>query len=74
MIKTLTPIGNSLGLIIDKAILELLKIDRNTKLEVTTDGKGLHIRPVSEDHHERVMAAARRVMTVHAEDLRKLAE
>ena len=46
MIKTLTSIGNSLGLIIDKPILELLKIDKDTQLEVVTDGQGLIIRPL----------------------------
>jgi antitoxin component of MazEF toxin-antitoxin module len=45
MIKTLTPIGNSLGLIIDRPILNLLNIDRDTALEISTDGKTLTIRP-----------------------------
>ncbi len=48
MIKTLTAVGNSLGLIIDKPILELLGIDKDTRLEVRTDGEGLIIRPVRE--------------------------
>jgi len=45
MIKTLTPIGNSLGLIIDRPILNLLNIERDTELEITTDGETLIIRP-----------------------------
>jgi pSer/pThr/pTyr-binding forkhead associated (FHA) protein len=49
MIKTLTAIGNSLGIIIDKPILELLNIDKDTPLEVRTDGAGLIIRPVHDD-------------------------
>lgn len=48
MIKKLTPIGNSLGLIIDRPILGLLDIDRDTELEITTDGKTLMIQPVRE--------------------------
>jgi len=48
MIKTLTPIGNSLGLIIERPILNLLDIDRDTELEITTDGKTLMIQPVRE--------------------------
>ena len=47
MIKTLRPVGNSLGLIIDRPILELLGIDRQTRLRVTTDGKVLYIEPVA---------------------------
>jgi len=46
MIKKLTPIGNSLGLIIDRPILGLLDIDRDTELEITTDGDTLMIQPV----------------------------
>jgi len=48
MIKKLTPIGNSLGLIIDRPILNLLDIDRDTELEITTDGETLMIQPVRE--------------------------
>jgi antitoxin MazE len=49
MIKTLRPVGNSLGLIIDRPILELLGIDRQTQLRVTTDGKILYIEPIARD-------------------------
>ncbi|MFQ5582629.1 MAG: AbrB/MazE/SpoVT family DNA-binding domain-containing protein [Mariprofundaceae bacterium] len=48
MVKYLTPIGNSFGLIIDRPILNLLQIDRDTELEVSTDGKSLTIRPIRE--------------------------
>ena len=45
MVKTLTKHGNSYALIIDKPILELLKIDPDTPLELTTDGTSLLVRP-----------------------------
>lgn len=45
MVKKLTKHGNSLALIIDKPILDLLKIDSDTPLEVSTDGKQLIIAP-----------------------------
>ena len=45
MVKKLTKHGNSLALVIDRPILELLKIDQETPLEVTTDGKKLTIAP-----------------------------
>lgn len=48
MIKNLTAIGNSLGVIIDKPILELLNITKDTLLDVRTDGDGLIIRPIRE--------------------------
>jgi antitoxin component of MazEF toxin-antitoxin module len=44
--KRLTAIGNSLGLVIEKPILDLLDINRETELEMTTDGKRLMIEPV----------------------------
>ena len=46
MIKKLTAIGNSLGIIIERPILELLAIEKDTLLEVTTDGTALILRPV----------------------------
>jgi len=54
MIKTLRPVGNSLGLIIDRPILELLGIDRQTQLRVTTDGKVLYIEPVARDGYNEI--------------------
>ncbi|MDD5307025.1 MAG: AbrB/MazE/SpoVT family DNA-binding domain-containing protein [Deltaproteobacteria bacterium] len=73
MVKTLTAIGNSLGLIIDKPILDLLHIDRDTRLEIDTDGEALVIRPVREKHGRRVRGAAKRMMDAHDTALRKLA-
>lgn len=46
MRKNLSAIGNSLGLVIEKPILELLGITRDTELEVTTDGTRLIVEPV----------------------------
>ncbi len=46
MIKTLTKCGNSRALIIDKGVLDLLKITDDTPLEISTDGKKLIIVPM----------------------------
>lgn len=47
MTKKLVKHGNSLALILDKPVLELLKIQEDTLLEIETpDGKMLQIRPV----------------------------
>ena len=48
MKKKLTQIGNSLAVVIDKPILELLKIDKDTVLELSTQNGGLVISPVRE--------------------------
>ena len=45
MIKKLTKHGNSLALIIDRPILDLLKIDPETPLDVSTDGRQLIVAP-----------------------------
>jgi hypothetical protein len=49
MIKALRPVGNNLGLIIDRPILDLLGIDRRTQLRLGTDGKVLTIEPIARD-------------------------
>ena len=46
MAKKLTRHGNSMALVLDKPVLELLHIDANTPLEIVTDGTALVITPV----------------------------
>lgn len=74
MIKRLTAVGNSLGLIIERPILELLDIDKETPLEVRTDGEALIIRPQRKNRSARLKAAAERTMDAHDETMRKLAK
>ena len=73
MIKKLSAVGNSLGLIIERPILDLLDITKDTDLEVTTDGEALIIRPVKISKKERIRAAAKRMIKAHDETLKKLA-
>jgi antitoxin MazE len=76
MIKRLTRVGNSQALVIDKPILDLLGITMETDLEITTDGKGLHIVPrvTESDRRRRIKAAADQVMTKHRKTFEKLAK
>lgn len=74
MIKKLSPVGNSLGLIIDRPILELLDITKDTPLEVKTDGEALIIRPAKLTKKARIRASAQRMIEAHEETLRKLAK
>lgn len=46
MVKKLTKTGNSLALVLDKPILDRVKIDASTPLEVSTDGEVIVISPV----------------------------
>ena len=53
MIKKLTRHGNSLALVIDKGVLDLLNIDDKTPLDISTDGKMLLISPVRDEKRRR---------------------
>ena len=74
MLKKLSAVGNSLGLIIERPILDLLDISKDTLLEVKTDGEALIIRPAKLGKKERIRASTKRMMAVHEETLRKLAK
>jgi antitoxin component of MazEF toxin-antitoxin module len=51
MVKKLTKVGNSLALVIDKSILDLLNITADTPLRVsTTNGRSLQITPDLPEH------------------------
>lgn len=58
MIKTLSKHGNSLALVIDRSILDLLKIDEKTPLDISTDGSALIVAPVSDDKRRKKFEAA----------------
>ena len=74
MIKRLTLHGNSLALIIEKAILEILHIRKDTPLEIATDGKNLIISPVQDANKEKkVKMALAKVNKRHVKTLRTLA-
>ena len=74
MIKKLTTHGNTAALIIDKPILDLLKINMETPLEIVTDGKNLIISPVVDTSHEKVVQESLdKVNDRHEKTLKKLA-
>jgi antitoxin MazE len=75
MLKKLVSHGNSAALIIDRPILDLLKVDMNTPLEITTDGKNLIISPIKDEKRQRkFQAALEKVNQGHEATLRKLAK
>lgn len=75
MIKRLTKHGNSLALVIEKPILDLLKIDAETPLEVSTDGSSLTLVPVTDaKRREKFEAALSRTNRRYGKVLKKLAE
>ena len=75
MIKKLVSHGNSAALIIDKPILDLLNVDMDPPLEVTTDGKNLIISPIeTATKRKKFKFALDKVNRLHGKALRKLAE
>ena len=75
MRKNLTVIGNSLGIIIEKPILDLLGIGKETQFEMITDGQRLILEPVETvEKVDKIKEATRRVMKNHDETLRELAK
>ena len=57
-----------------KPILEFLDIDRETELDMRTDGERLIIEPVRSARRAKVKAAAQRAMAAHDATLGKLAK
>lgn len=73
MRKKLSTVGNSFGLVIEKPILELLKIDRDTELEMSTDGNRLIIEPIRSEK-KGLRSSAEKIMKKHDSPFRKLAK
>ncbi len=76
MPKKLVKHGNSRAIVIDKAILELLKIDDETELELSTDGRSLAITPVGEadERRARLSRISERLISENESLLRRLAQ
>ena len=75
MRKSLTMIGNSMGIIIDKPILDLLGISRESEVEITTDGRRLIIEPAEKTGDTvEVRKLSKKVLKTHSKTFRKLAE
>jgi len=75
MTKKLIRHGNSAALVLDKAILELLNVQMDTPLEVTTDGKNIIISPLATEKAEATLLdALEKINRKHRSVLAKLAK
>ncbi len=75
MVKSLTKHGNSLALLIEKPILELLGANSDTSFDVTTDGQALVLTPVKDPKRQRRFASAlKKVNTKYPKALKRLAK
>ena len=74
MIKKLTTHGNSMALVIEKAILDLLRITPKTPLEISTDGKNIVISPIHNLGREKAFKSAiDKINNKHGKTLKALA-
>jgi len=75
MVKKLTRHGNSLALVIDKPVLDLLEIDADTPLSLTTDGQCLIVSPVrNASRRKRFEEAVKEGNRKYGKALKKLSE
>ncbi len=75
MTKTLTRHGNSLALVIEKPILDLLGADADTPFDISTDGRALILTPVTDALRLNAFRTAlEKTNTKYSKALKKLAE
>lgn len=75
MVKKLRKHGNSLALVIYRAVLDFLKIDTDTPLDISTDGQVLVITPVPDEaNQERFGQALESANRKYGRTLWRLAE
>jgi len=75
MVKTLIKHGNSYALVIDKPILELLRVTPDTPLELTTNGETLIIAPIRDAKRQRrLQEAIEKINRQYGDDLKRLAD
>ena len=75
MVKTLIKHGNSLALVIDKPILEMLQISADTPLELTTNGDSLLVSPIRDKARQKQLKASlAKINRKYGDDLKRLAE
>jgi len=75
MTKKLIKHGNSAALILDKALLDLLRIKIDTPLDVTTDGRNIIISPQAVPNAEgTLLDALEKINRKHGSVLKKLGQ
>lgn len=75
MIKKMTKHGNSLALVIDRPVLDLLRIDADTPLEISTDGRMLMISPLRDaKRRKRFEQALAKTNRKYGRALKRLAD
>jgi len=75
MIKKLARHGNSMALVIDRGVMDLLNIQKSTLLNVTTDGNVLIVAPVRDPkRHKKFQTALAEGNARYGHILKRLAD
>jgi len=75
MIKKLIQHGNSVALVIDKPIMEILNISNETTFKLSTDGKNLILSPQNENkRNKNIMDSLEKINKKYGSVLKRLGE
>lgn len=75
MRKKLTRTGNSVALVLDRALLEQLGVDENSEVELSTNGDVLVMTPVRDEmRDEQFRKSADKIHSKYAGLFRRLAK
>ncbi len=75
MVKKLVRHGDGYALVIDKPIMELLKIDPDTPIEVSTDGGRLVVTPQNgQPREDELKGILKKINEKHGPALKRLAD
>lgn len=69
----ITAIGNSAGIVLPKAVLEKLRVEKGDTVYVTETPEGIELTPYDPEF-EKKLEIAKRVMRKHRDVLRRLAK
>jgi antitoxin component of MazEF toxin-antitoxin module len=75
MVKKLIQHGNSVAIVIDKPIMEMLKITNETSFELSTDGKNIILSPQTESNQEiNIIHSLEKINKKYGSVLKRLGE
>jgi antitoxin MazE len=67
MVKKLSKHGNSLAILIDKPILDLLNINEHTQINIRTDGTNIIIEPIRVQSASSIISENSKVQELYEE-------
>ena len=75
MVKKLTRQGNSVALVLDRALLEQVQLEAGAEVEVSTNGDAIVITPVrSKKDQAKFRSAVEKIDRLYAGAFKRLAE